>query len=157
MNKKLKWSIIGLFVILFSFGVYKEAYSAEVGLGISHAISHDSKWMGQHVMFGNRNWFLEVARLGGEPRLPDTYRYVVGYRVDWREPYMFSPFMKMGAAYFKDIPDYVVSDHWAYDMSVGLRLFKVIDFEYNHNSTGGRSERNKGNDLLTLTMVIPIK
>lgn len=157
MKKTTKWTIIGVFVGLFAWGLYNQAYAYEVGAGLSKAVSHESEWIGQHIRFGNRQWFVEFARLGGEPRLPDTDRYTVGYRVNWREDYRLSPYLTIGAAYFKDIPDYVVSDHLAFDLSAGMRVFKVIDIEYNHNSTGGRSTRNKGNDLLYIGIVIPIK
>lgn len=151
-NKKVaKWAIIAIFVGLFAWGVKVEA--AEAGVGLSHAVTHNSKWIGQHIFVSNRDWYLEVARFGNEPRLPDTWRLTTGARVDWRELRKFSPYLKLGVAYYKDEPTWIVSDNLTFDMGIGVRLWGVLDLEYNHNSTGGRSAYNKGGDQGVLYLV----
>lgn len=155
MNKKvLKWTIISIFIALLGWGIVNEkANAAEGSIGLSFAFSHGSDWIGQHLEVGNRDWYFGVARFGNEDKLPDTNRYTVGTRVDWREGYTISPFLKFGLAYFQDEPTWIISDRWAYDMTVGARFFEVIDLQINHNSTAGRTDFNKGNDIAILSIV----
>ncbi len=150
-EKILKWTAIAIFIGLAAWGL--KAESAEVGIGLSHAVSHESKWIGQHMYLSDRDWYIEATKYGGEDRLPDTWRYTAGFRVDWRPDTRIEPYLKIGVAYFEDKPVWVISDHWAYDMSMGMRFFGVLDLEYNHNSTGGRSDHNKGNDLINLYLI----
>jgi len=154
-DKIIKWTLIAIFIGFAAWGLRSEA--AELGVGLSKAVSHGSEWTGQHLQFVHKDWYIEAAKLGGEDRLPDTFRYSSGFRIDWREKKEFSPFLKLGMAYFKEEPAWIISDRWSYDMSLGVRFFKVLDLEFNHNSTAGRTDFNKGNDLINLYLVKEFK
>ena len=153
-GKVLKWTVIAIFCALFAWGVTAQA---EGRLGLSTGVSNDNRWIGQELMLAHKNWYGSAARLGGDKLLPDTVRLAVGYRVRWRNERRFSPYLRLGGAYFMDEPTDIISDRWAYDMSIGFRLFNVIDTEYQHNSTAGRSLQNSGNDMILVGVVIGSK
>ena len=156
MKDSLKWTLILIFVVLFAWGIYMQtADAAEARLGLSKGVTHHSDWTGMEGMFVYRNWYLNAARLGNDDVLPDTVRLALGYRVMWRDEMRLSPYLRLGGAYFMDEPTDIISDRWAYDMTVGLRIFSVVDLEWQHNSTAGRSLQNSGNDMLLLGMVVP--
>ena len=144
----IKWSVIAFFCILFTWGVVNQrADAAEVRLGVSAGFTNGSDWIGSELMLTSHHWYGSVMRLGGDDELRDTTRLGAGYRVTWREPLNFSPYLRLGMAYFMDEPTDLISDRWAYDMALGLRLWKALDIEYQHNSTAGRSRQNSGNDM----------
>ena len=151
----LKWVAIAIFVVLFSWGIYNQSAKAgEVRLGLAMAFTNDDDWIGQEVMFMHKDWYGSVMRVGGDNVLPDTVRLAIGYRVEWREGKKVSPYMRMGGAYFMDEPTDIISDRWAYDMALGVRLYGVTDLEYQHNSTAGRSLQNSGNDMPMIGLVV---
>ena len=141
--------IIGLLVFL---PLLTDSH-AEVRLGVGQAMTHDSDWVAQDVMLSDRDWYAQITRFGGDARLPDTWRYSAGYRIDWRERDSVALFMRFGIAYFEDSPAYVVSERYTFDLAAGVRLFSFIDIEWQHNSTAGRSKVNLGNDVLLVSLV----
>ena len=150
-----KWIAIAIFIVLFSWGVVRQqADAAELRLGLAFAVTNDNDWIGQELMFVHKNWYGSVIRLGNDNVLPDTVRLAAGYKVGWRDGRRISPFLRLGGAYFKDEPTDIISDRWAYDMALGLRLYSVLDLEYSHNSTAGRSIQNSGNDMLLVGLTV---
>lgn len=163
-----KWAVriaIALLVLVTAFGVYNEAYAQEVKLGLGYGVSHTEGWIMQEVVISDRDWYGSIARLGGDDSgscmvqlceaLPTTWRVAAGYRADFREGLNLSPYTRMGIAYFKDAPNMVVSEHLTFDLAVGVRLYKVVDLELQHQSTAGRAYRNWGTNLITLSLVLP--
>jgi len=164
-----KWATriaIALLVLITAFGIYKEAHAQEVKLGLGYGVNHTEDWIMQEVVISNRDWYGSIARLGGDDSggcmvqlceaLPTTWRVAAGYRADFREDKNFSPYTRMGIAYFEEAPDMVVSENLTFDLAIGMRLYKVVDIELQHQSTAGRSRRNWGSDLITLSLVLPL-
>lgn len=152
----LKWLAILIFILLFAWGTYTQnADAAEVRIGMSKAFTHGTEWTGQELLFVHRNWYANIARIGGDEALPDLMRYSVGYRVKWRNEKRVSPYLRLGMAYFEIEPFDLISDVWAYDMAVGSRFFEVLDIEWAHNSTAGRSAQNEGVDMLLIGITVP--
>lgn len=147
--------LIILFIIAFAWGV--RANADELRLGVGFGVTHDNDWTTQELTYLHRNWYGQAAYMGGDNRLPDTYRLSAGYRVHWRPEKRFSPFMRLGVAYFGERPLEVISDRLAFDMAVGVRAWGVVELEWQHNSTAGRSDINYGNDVVLLGMVFPIR
>lgn len=156
-GEKIKWTIIAIFVVLFAWGVARQtADAAEIRLGLGRGASNDNAWIMQELMLTtDSHWYFGAAWLGGDDVLPDTMRFTAGYRVSWRDGLRVAPYMRGGMAYFRDEPTDIISDNWAYDMAVGLRLYRVVDLEYQHNSTAGRSLQNSGSDIPALAVVVP--
>lgn len=142
-----------LFLVLFVWGLARDANAGELRIGLGIGASHDNHWKQQSIMLSDRDWYLDVSRLGGDDLLPDTWRYAFGYRVDWREHARVAPYLRMGVAYFEKEPYPLISEQLTYDMAAGVRLWKVLDVEWGHNSTAGRSRRNWGNDIFSLNLV----
>jgi len=163
-GKVAKWTAITIFIVLFAWGIYRqqaEASDLRLGLGFGitnsalvHGGSEGNGWIGQELMFTHKHWYGAAMRLGGDDVLPDTVRLTAGYRVEWRDERRLSPYLRLGAAYFLDEPSSIISDRWAYDLTMGFRVFDVLDIEYQHNSTAGRSSQNSGNDLLLVGLKV---
>lgn len=153
------WAVIA-FVIVFTWGYVQqnEADGAELQIGLGHGATNNNDWIAMNVAVYHNQWYLSGARYGGEDEafLPDTSRYALGYRVDWRDEKTIEPFMRFGVAYWTDEPSNLISDRWSYDMSVGVRLWSVLELEWQHNSTAGRSDFNKGNDVVVLGWVFSV-
>lgn len=155
MKKTAKWIVIGIFIALMAWGIYRQqADAAELRLGLGRGVSNGNEWVGQELAIAHRHWYGSVSRLGGDDLLPDTVRLAAGYRADWRTEQRLAPYLRLGGAYFTEEPTDLISDRWAYDMALGLRIFGVLDLEYQHNSTAGRSLQNSGNDMLLLGLVV---
>ena len=156
--KRLKKEHIAviIFIIIFAFGLAKYARADEARLGLSYAASHNNDWIGQDLYYQRGQWYFQAAYLGGDDILSDTWRASVGYRVDFRDGKRFSPFMRLGAAYFEEEPTAVISSNLTYDMAIGMRFFNILDLEWQHNSTASRSHTNRGNDMLLLGFVFQI-
>lgn len=154
------WAVIA-FVVIFTWGyiTQNKAEATETHIGLGHGATNNNDWIAMHLAISRNHWYLAALRTGGEDEtfLPDTWRFSVGYRVDWRKDMKVAPFMKFGAAYWLDEPSNLISDHWSYDMSVGTRFWNVMELEWQHNSTAGRSDFNKGNDIIVLGFVFPVK
>lgn len=149
---KLTVLAVLIFIVLFAWGLAK----AEVRLGVGKGVTHDNEWTAQDVLLTNKDWYFQFTRLGGDELLPDTWRYSIGYRVEWREGSQVEPFLRLGVAYFDDVPYPVISEKYTFDMAVGVRAWRVVEFEWQHNSTAGRSDRNWGNDIFLLSVVLPL-
>jgi hypothetical protein len=153
LYKKYTAGAVAIFIVLFIWGM-QDSYGAEVRLGLGKGMTNGNDWITQEFMLvGKRKWYLSAMLTGNDDQQPDTWRYAVGYRVNWRDHTRASPFMRLGAAYWQDKPVPLISDHVSYDMAVGVRVLHVVELEWQHNSTSGRSDQNKGNDLFTLAMV----
>ena len=150
-----KYAAIGaivVFVALFLWG--RVADAAEVSLGLGYSPKHETRY--QQVMLGtdDRRWYGSLARIGGDVRHDYQYwRVGAGYRVNWRRESRISPHMRLGAVYFSEEPTDYISDQWAFDMAVGARLWDIVDVEWQHNSTAGRSSQNEGLDAVVLSVV----
>lgn len=151
---RVKWTAVAVtvFVILFAWGYYNETQAEELRLGLGHGATHDNQWRSQSFMLSNRDWYVDASRLGGDTKLPDTWRFAMGYRVDWREQANVAPFLRLGASYFLDEPTPIISERLTFDMAAGLRLFHILDIEWQHQSTAGRSRTNLGNDMIFVGM-----
>lgn len=155
MNSRQTLTIAAIvaFIIIFAWG--RDAESAELGLGLSAgASSHSSGAKAQEISIttDDYRWYGQVMRIGGDGILSSNWRYSAGYRLFWRRDHDFKPFLRLGVAYFDDVPE-LVSERFMYDMGVGIRWREVIEAEYNHNSTAGRSAVNTGIDFVTLRLV----
>lgn len=158
--KQFRWAksaaaLIALFLILFLWGRSSEA--AEVGIGLGAGVNHSSGAVGQElsVTSDDLRWFASYTRLGGRPGdtvLAYNNRWVGAYRVFWRRDHDLMPYMALGAAYFEE-PTVLVTERLTYDLRVGLRWNNIVELEYAHNSTAGRSQRNAGIDFITLRAV----
>lgn len=153
-KKPTFWGVV-VFAMLFIWGLGKVANAGEVSLGVGGGATNGNDWIGQFVMISDRDWYASAMRVGGDDVQPDTWRYAIGYRVDWREDKKIAPFLRLGAAYWADEPTPLISDQWSYDMSAGVRLWRVVDVEWQHNSTAGRTDFNKGNDMPFVNVVLP--
>ena len=164
-QKGFKISLIVLFVALFAWGLSSNAAADErkkaltVGLGYGYAATKDL--ISQRIGYlHDDRWFVRYERLGGPGLDHDDFNSIaLGRRVMWREDKRIEPFLEFGAAYFDEPPTRsgkpVVSERLTYSMSIGARFFDVIEFVFaDHNSTAGRSERNKGIDRVALTFIL---
>ena len=147
-------TLVILFVLLFIWG--RSAESAELGIGIGTGRGHtnDTIVQGLTIISDDLRWYAQVTRFGNEGHLDTNMRWSGGYRLFFCRDENFKPFMRLGVAGFKETPMPLLSDNIAYDMGLGLRWRNIIEFEYNRNSTGGRSKRNTGIDLWELRLVM---
>lgn len=150
------WLIVA-FIILAAWGTWEQVYGAELRVGLGGGVTNDNEWIGQELMVNSdrRHWYASVIRVGGDDALPDTWRFAAGYRVNWRRDKNVWPYLRLGAGYFLDEPGHLISDKLAFDMAVGIRFWKILELEWQHNSTAGRSDHNDGNDILMLGLVVP--
>lgn len=160
-KRKLKqYVLIGLilvFVGFFLWGRSAEAAEARIGVGFGYASNAGATYQELMVTSTNRNWYGAVARIGGDDRNNYHYtRFTVGYRVNWRDETRVSPYLRLGAAYFDNEPTDYVSDPLAFDMAIGVRLWNIVEIEFDqHNSTAGRSDQNEGLDAWLLGVTLP--
>lgn len=145
-RKKTSWLIVA-FVVLAIWGGCQMAEAQEAGIGIGFGATNGNNWTGQQIFVSNGTWYGSFMRVDGDDTLPQTNRYSIGYRISWRQQTRFTPYLKIGAAYFEHDITPLISDRWAYDMAVGARLWRVADIEWQHNSTAGRSDFNDGVDM----------
>lgn len=160
MSKRGRWWAVGAiltFIAFFMWGMKADA--AELRLGIGMGINHHEGARYQEFMLtdNNRHWYLSATRVGNDDRHNYQYwRGCGGYRVNWRKETNFSPYMRLGACYFNEIPVDYVSDYLTYDLAIGFRILEIADLELiQHNSTGGRSIHNEGLDAIVLGLVFP--
>jgi len=147
-----------IFIVVFLWGYFNEVEAAEyegrLGLGTQATDREDrGKAITQDFMFTiDRDWYMEATRFGNGTVIPETWRFSAGRRVDWREETYFAPFVRLGAAYWLE-PSVLVSENWTFDMAVGFRAWNIVEIEYQHNSTAGRSGKNTGVDIVGLYVV----
>ena len=153
LKQSIAIGVIALFCAVFLWGRSAEAGEVTLGLGLS---TNEARTQMVTVTTDRRDWYLSAARVGGDERHDYQFgRFAVGYRVNWRADKNFSPFMKLGAVYFTEEPTDYISDRWAYDMVIGTRFYDIVELEYLHNSTAGRSSQNEGLDTVMLSVVLP--
>lgn len=157
LKKWLAIAAIATFLGFFLWGRAAEAAEARLGLGFGYASNLGATYQELMVTSAKRNWYGAVTRIGGDNRNNYHYtRFTVGYRVNWRRETNFSPFLRLGAAYFDKQPTDYISDDLAYDMAIGVRLWQIVDIEFDqHNSTSGRSDQNEGLDAFLLGVSLP--
>lgn len=161
-DKVIKWVAIGIFVAFFLWGADRMARAeglvendyARISLGFGFT-NRTQEAIVQELMVGKGPWYASVARIGGAPQMPDQVnRYAIGYRVHWRDGKDWQPYMRLGMAYWSETPE-VISDHWSYDMAIGVR-WRIVELEAQHNSTAGRSVINGGFDAVALGVCLPL-
>lgn len=163
INKGLLAAIIAIVIFLafFLWGLKADAAepSPEARIGLGYAYNHFEGAVYEELMLTapQRHWYGSFTRIGGDKRHDYVFnRLVVGYRVNWRRNTHFSPFMRLGAAYFTTVPEDYISDSWAFDMAFGVRLWNILELEVEqHNSTAGRSDQNEGLDAYMIGVVLP--
>ena len=158
INKKhILLGVIVLFAGFFLWGSVVDA--SEVRLGVGAGVTKNAGSRSQELMITSEDlhWYAAATRVGGDDlHNYEFWRITAGYRVNWRRGTRFSPFMRLGAAYFDKEPYDYISDHWAFDMAIGVRLWDVVEFELDqHNSTAGRTDQNSGLDTVMLGFVFP--
>ncbi len=141
-----------VFFILFTWGNYADA--AEIRFGLGHGIAHADHVVTQSVMVSTDDlrWYAQYTRIGDERYMGGNDRLSAGMRVNWRRDKRISPYMRLGFAYFDDVPMPYISERLAFDMAIGLRLYSVIELEYAHNSTANRAVANWGFDVIELAV-----
>ena len=156
-RKPTGWLVLA-FIVLFTWGLYNEvkADELEMRVGLGLGATNDNEWVAQEIMVTNRDWYASILRTGDDNVLPDTWRLSLGYRVDWRQDKKAAPYMRFGFAVWEQEPFPLISDRLSYDMAVGARFWHVLDLEWQHNSTAGRSDFNNGNDIVILSFVLPL-
>ena len=158
-NKSKALVVLAIFIFIGFFAWGRSADAAELRLGVGAGYTKNMGARSQEIMltWDDRHWYAAVTRIGGDTLHNYQFtRVTAGYRVNWRRGKRFSPFMRLGGAYFDDEPWDYISDQWAFDMAFGVRLWDVLELEIDqHNSTAGRSDQNSGMDTIMLGMVFP--
>ena len=156
-KKALVVLVIALFVAVFLWGRTADAAEARLGIGFGYASNEGATYQELMLTSDDLRWYGAVTRIGGDTRNNYHYtRFTAGYRVNWRRETNFSPFMRLGAAYFDKEPTDYISDDLAFDMAIGVRLYDIVELEIDqHNSTGGRSDQNEGLDGFMLGLTFP--
>ena len=154
IHVKTSIALVIAFIVLFVWGRSAESAELGIGVGTGHGHTNDTVTQGLTIISDDLRWYAQVTRFGSEGYLDTNVRWSGGYRLFCRRDEDFKPFMRFGVALFDHDPMPLISDNVTYDLGVGLRWRDVIEFEYNHNSTAGRSERNTGVDLWVLRLVM---
>jgi len=156
-GKALAILAIVIFFGFFLWGMKADAAEVRLGVGFGYASQAGARYEEIMLTSGDRHWYGAVTRIGGDDRHNYQYwRFTGGYRVNWRRGLKVSPYLRLGAAYFDDIPEDYISEHLAFDLAIGLRLWDVLEIELDqHNSTAGRSANNEGLDAATVSVVLP--
>ena len=175
VKKNLAIILVVIFTLLFLWGRESDAAELRIGLGTGVANTASSA-RAQDLMITttDRRWYFQITRIGSLPyaqsRLVaapyggfkrivtefDTLtRFSGGYRVNWRRDKKLSPYMRLGMSVFDREPQSLISDKWAFGMAVGVRFKDIFEIEMQHNSTAGRTERNRGLNFVTVGVVLP--
>lgn len=156
-KKVLAILAVAIFVGFFVWGRTADAAEARLGLGIGYSSTEGARYQELMITSTDLRWYGAVTRIGGDNRHNYQYnRFTAGYRVNWRRETNFSPFMRMGVAYFSEEPTDYISDQWAFDMAVGVRLWNVVEIEFDqHNSTAGRTAQNEGLNAILVGITLP--
>lgn len=148
---------IATFIGFFLWGRVADSAEVGIGLGFGYASNQGARYQELMLTSDERKWYVAVTKIGADDRHNYKYwRTTVGYRVNWRSATNFSPYMRLGMAYFNEKPEDYISSHVSFDMSVGIRLWNIVELEFDqHNSTAGRSDQNEGLDAVMLRVVLP--
>ncbi len=157
-GKILTTLLIAAFVIAFFWG--RDADAEEIGVGVGFGTFNAVGATIQEISIASTDyrWFASYTRIGGtdSDRIVMDYnnRYVIAYRVFWRRDKNWKPYMSLGAAYFNEPPERLISERLAYDLRFGVRWKDIVEIDIEgHNSTAGRSTRNTGFDTINLRAV----
>lgn len=155
LRGRTKIAVIAIFVILIGILAFRKATAYELQIGLGHGFGNTDV-ITQDFAIEYDGFYGRVVRLGDEPILPDKlWKLSAGWRGYFREGTNFQPYLYIGAAWFTEEPSSVISDRLAYDMGLGLRFYKVFDLNYEHNSTAGRTSKNRGLDVISVRVAIP--
>jgi hypothetical protein len=165
--KKPTFWVVVAFVLGMSFAFIEEAnahattdrsHSATVGVYTGVVNSNGVRTQRLSYRYQDR-WEVSYARVGGKGWSTANY-FSVSRLVFWRGNDR-GPFLSLGAAYTdglvgkKDEGKPLVTEQLTYELGIGYQwvLSSATDMELRwiHNSTAGRSERNKGIDRVGLT------
>lgn len=151
MNKLL--IVIGLFLCS---GVANSA-EARLGIGLGYNANVGARYQEVMLTSSDRHWYFALTNIGNDERYNYQYlRYTAGYRFNWGKETKFSPYLRLGVAYFDEEPFDYISDKTAFDVAIGFRLWNVIELEImEHNSSAGRTEQNEGLDAISISVVMP--
>jgi hypothetical protein len=160
MSKWAKVGAIVLFVFAFTFGLLAvmpkaEASEHQINFGLGYGYANTSDLISQRMgyVYGDR-WYVMAERFGG-PGYSDSWGGFAGRQVIFRQGKRYEPVLRFGVGYFDEPIEksgrQVVSDEWVFQLAVSIRFRGVIGFSIaDHNSTSGRSDRNKGIDRAAL-------
>ncbi len=160
MKIEPRWSryvfwLIAVFVALFVWGLNMPANAQEIRPGMAVGVTNGNEYTSGELLLTDGRFYVSAAIMdaGGQP---ETKRYTLGRTVKWRHGKTVQPYLRFGVAYWSTSPEPFISDNLTFDMNAGVRLFRYLEIELQHNSTGGRSSRNKGNDLLFVGLVFEL-
>lgn len=150
-------AVIAIFVGFFLWGRAADSAELGIGLGFGYGSNVGARYQELMVTSDDRRWYGALTRIGADNEHNYQYwRTTAGYRVNWRRETNFSPYLRLGMAYFSSPPTDYISDSVAFDMAVGLRMWDIVELEIDqHNSTAGRSDENEGLDAVMLRVVLP--
>lgn len=158
-NPKKSMGVLAIiiFVVFFALGRSAEAAEARLGLGFGVSGNEGARYQEMMLTTNDLRWYGAVTFIGGDNRHDYQYRrFTIGYRVNWRRATNFSPYLRLGTAYFDKEPTDYISDKWAFDMAIGMRLWNILELEIvQHNSTAGRSNQNEGLNAPMFSVVLP--
>jgi hypothetical protein len=153
-NKRLL--AIGLFVVAFGALLWAEEAEAQVHLGTAVGINHTED--ARAVLIGytwDDRWELEYARHGGDD-YEDINSWSVTRIVRARRGKNLEPFLQFGLTYWDekmlatkwDDQEVLVDSQLTYRLGLGVRLYRVAELGWGHDSTAGRSDPNSGIDYI---------
>ncbi len=160
MKIKPRWSrlvfwLIAVFVAVFVWGLNMPANAQEIRPGMGVGATNGNDYTSGELLLSDGRFYISAAVMDASDQ-PEVKRYTFGRTVKWRHGKKIQPYLRFGVAYWSEAPEPFISDHLTFDMNAGVRLFRYLELEIQHNSTGGRSERNKGSDLILLGLVFEL-
>lgn len=160
-KKPQVWAIL-LFVVLFFWGLTAHAKNS-LEVGLSFGAFHSTQMITQRIGWNYDNrWIAQYERHGGNG-YQGTNSVSIQRQVSWRQGSALSPLLRFGISYFdeqivdpekEDRP--LVSENLTYSLGFGVRIKERLMIGLEHNSTAGRSARNRGIDRFYLTFQMPV-
>jgi hypothetical protein len=152
------------FIILFWWGSRNEAFGDEITIGVGAGVDHIEGAITQRLGYQpNPRWHLRYERFGGKGE-PHSNMYGIQRTLRWRQDKELQPYLSLGAVYFDTIltdekgRELMKDEFLAYNLGVGIdwRYSKLTSLRlgFDHNSTAGRSDRNRGVDRIHLTFML---
>ena len=155
-NKRLL--AIGLFVIAFGALLWADSVEAQPLLGVGVGILNTQE--ARNVTLGwswQDKWEAELSQHGGDG-YETVHAVSVARVVRARKGKNFEPFMQFGLTYWDDKiaapkwddQDVLVDSQLTYRLGLGIRVYRVLEVGWGHDSTAGRSDPNSGIDYIFL-------
>jgi len=156
--KKPQVLLILLFIGLFFWALNAEAEEKAFELGLAAGFYHSEQHITQRIGFNYADkWIAQYERHGGNGY--DISNSISAQRqVVFRQGRKLEPYLRLGVSYF-DVPvrdldadevRYLVHERLTFSLGAGVRLSKVMSLGFEHNSTAGRSDPNRGLDRFYL-------